>query len=121
MTTAVDLFCLERQPIHHSPLDQGSHVGVHWGTKAILACLKLILDPDTHTQITTSWTQGIPTSCTASASEAIYQAFRRYGNHSSVDGNHPKSTKESSKTMNPRLIDFILYTPEIPPQAYIYV
>ena len=104
----------------------GSLVGAHRDTNATLAYLKPILDPETHAQLATSWTQGVPTSCNASASEANFQAFRKYGNHSSTDADPSKTYKTVLKdnkkgyciTMDHRLIDFILHA-HVTPQGLV--
>ena len=94
----------------------GPHVGAHRNSQAILAAIKGIVSPDLVAELERLWTQGAPTVCNAYSSEENFQAFRRYGNHSSVLEDTEKTRKALVKdnrrgaclTMDPRAVHFIL-------------
>ena len=94
----------------------GPHVGAHRDPHATLAFIRGIVDADICDELERIWFQGVPKVCNASASEANFQAFRQYGNHSSAAENpeiaHKVVVKESRRgyalTMDPRILFFIL-------------
>ena len=63
----------------------GLHTGAHRDTKACLAYLADKIDADTHSELTRLWMSGAPKFCNAESSERNFQAFFKYGNHSTVE------------------------------------
>jgi hypothetical protein len=94
----------------------GTHVGAHRDTDAILAYLQDKIRPDTLNDLTRIYRQGIPARCNAEATERNFQAFYRYGNHSTVHAEPEKTLAALTKDYNrgyvivvdPRVIPFIL-------------
>ena len=101
----------------------GPHVNAHLDVTAILLTLKPIVDPDIYKDVERILTVRSPALCHASASEANFQAYLKYGNHKSVTQNESvfESTivKQSKRgltlIMDPQLIHFALnahFTPQ---------
>ena len=93
----------------------GPHVGAHRDHNAILRELKPILEPQNHADLTRVFLQGSPSKCNAFADSANYQAYRKYGNHKTIDEHMEKVRKTMAKearndfvlTLDPALIDFV--------------
>jgi hypothetical protein len=94
----------------------GPHVNAQLNVTAILLTLKAIVDPDIYNDVERILTVGSPVLCNASASEANFQAYLKYGNHSSVAQNESvfastiikQSKRGLTLTMDPQLIHFAL-------------
>ena len=94
----------------------GTHIGAHRDTDAILSYLRGKIQPDTLADLTRIYRHGIPARCNAEATERNFQAFYRYGNHSTVQNEPEKTLAALSKDYNrgyvivvdPRIIPFIL-------------
>ena len=65
----------------------GPHVNAQLDVTAILLTLQPIVDPDIYKDVERILTVGSPALCNASASEANFQAYLKYGNHKSVTQN----------------------------------
>jgi hypothetical protein len=79
----------------------GPHVAAHRDVTASLAFLDGKIEPVTHDHLARIWRDGVPSSCNAEASEANFQEYLAYGNHSTMD-EEPDMTyrsllKESSR------------------------
>ena len=92
------------------------HVNAQLDVTAILLTLKPIIDPDIYKDVERILTVGSPALCNASASEANFQAYLKFGKHKSVTQNESvfESTimKQSKRgltlIMDPQLIHFAL-------------
>lgn len=76
----------------------GSHVGAHRDRAQTLHRLRPKLPQHLFDELTRIFYSGIPRQCNVSATEANFQAFYQYGNHSTVD-------KEPTKTYKALLKD----------------
>ena len=63
----------------------GPHVGQHRDPDTLIPFLRGKIDPDVLDDLERILRHGIPSQCNAEATEANFQAFLRYGNHSTVD------------------------------------
>jgi hypothetical protein len=77
----------------------GTHVGAHREPEKILHYLQGKIEPATHGYLTRIYRRGVPNYCNAEATEENFQAFRRYGNHTSA-------TEDPAKTLKALLKDF---------------
>ena len=106
----------------------GPHGNAHLNIPAILSKLRLIVDPDIFTDISRILLLGAPAKCTAEASEENFQAFRTYGNHTSVTENQDifastivkQSKRGLTLIMDPNLIHFALNA-HLSPQGLVDV
>ena len=78
----------------------GLHTGSFRNTEAVLSFLRGKIDDDVHDQLHRIWTLGIPQHCNAESSEANFQAFYQYGNHSTVTQAAEKMLKTLTKDAN---------------------
>jgi hypothetical protein len=78
----------------------GLHTGSFRDDTAVLTFLKNKIDDDVLDQLRRIWTLGIPQQCNAEASEANFQAFYQYGNHSTVTQAEEKMLKTLTKDAN---------------------
>ena len=65
----------------------GVHTGAHRDTTTTLNTITGIVDDRTLADLRRIWTQGVPNKCNATSTQKNYQAFKKYGNHSSVKNN----------------------------------
>jgi hypothetical protein len=94
----------------------GLHVSSYRSTDDVLGFLQGIVDDDVHKELTRIWNYGIPKYCNAEASEANFQAYRAFGNHSTVDHDPEKLYKtllkdaalEQVLIFDERMIPFLL-------------
>lgn len=94
----------------------GPHVGAHRDVPKILKYLTGKVDAVTLVNITRILQSGIPSACNAESSEANFQAYLRYGNHSTVDEEPDKTYKALVKdskrgyclVFDPRTVHFAL-------------
>ena len=105
----------------------GPHVAAHRNTAAILAALTPSVDPPILADVRRIFTTGVPNYINAHSSEENFQAFRRFGNHRSIDAipvNDVRQTLVKSfkrgyvLVMHPDLIDFIPHM-HLTPQGII--
>ena len=104
----------------------GPHVAAHRDHHATLAKLEGVVEPEIISGLRRLWFFGAPAHCNGSASEANFQAFRRYGNHSTVLHDPFKTyqalVKDNKRgfclTMDPRLVHFILHA-HLTPQGMV--
>jgi hypothetical protein len=78
----------------------GTHVGAHRDTQKILNTINGIVDDGTFGHVRRLYTQGAPAFCNAESSEANFQAYLKYGNHSSVYDDVEKTRKTLTKVLN---------------------
>ena len=95
----------------------GPHVGQHRNVPAILTRLRVAGVPQpTYDHMQRILCQGLPAKVQAFSSERNFQAFRQYGNHTTVLEDPAKTRqaliKDNKKSytilFDPRLIDFLL-------------
>ena len=107
----------------------GPHVNAHLDVPSILSKLRrLIVDRDIYTDLSWILLLGAPAKCITEASEENSQAFRNYGNHTSVTKNqeiYVSTTVKQSKRgltliMDPHLINFALNA-HLSPQGLVDV
>jgi len=104
----------------------GPHVGAHRDARATLAAIRDLVCAEVYAELERLWTHGAPAVCNAAASEANFQAYRKYGNHTSVLEDSEKTWKALVKenkrgaclTMDPRLLHF-LHHAHLTPQGMV--
>ncbi len=100
----------------------------HLNVTTILTTLQPIVDPDIYSNVKRIITLGAPAFCNASASEANFQAYQKYGDNQSIAQNHSvfESTivKQSKRglilIMDPSMIHFALNA-HLSPQGLFHV
>ena len=107
----------------------GSHTNNHLNVEATLTKLEPIIDPITWNDLSRILRSGAPALCNAEASEENFQAYLKYGNHTSVRDNQDvfeqtivKQSKRGLLTiiMDPDLIHFALNA-HVSPQGLVDV
>ncbi len=71
----------------------GPHVGEHRDNEAIFSRLKKTCGSEVYHQLVRIFTQGSPTFVNAECSQQNYQAYKEYGNHSTINDNQAMVTK----------------------------
>jgi hypothetical protein len=93
----------------------GAHIGAHRNNAAIFARLKDTCQEENYNDLVRIFTQGSPTYINAECSQANYQAYRVYGNHSSFTENTAMVNKTLLKDasrgctlmLDPDIFDFL--------------
>ena len=105
----------------------GPHVGAHRDLEGTFQALdEAQVDPKVISDLKRIFTDGIPARCTASSTERNFEAFYRYGNHSTVDEEPEKTykamVKDSRKgfilVFDQRMVLFILHC-HLTPQGVV--
>ena len=106
----------------------GSHTNNHLNVEATLTKLEPIIDPITWNDLSRILRSGAPALCNAEASEENFQAYLKYGNHTSVRDNQDvfeqtivkQSKRGLTIIMDPDLIHFALNA-HVSPQGLVDV
>jgi hypothetical protein len=85
----------------------GTHVGAHRQTNNILKFLRGRINDDLWTELRRIYLSGLPRQCNAEASEKNFQAFYKYGNHSTVNL-APEKTYKTLVKYNKRGLNIIV-------------
>ena len=100
----------------------GPHVAEHRDNEAIFSRLKKTCESEVYHQLVRIFTQGSPTFVNAECSQQNYQAYKEYGNHSTINDNQAMVTKTLLKEvkrgcslmLDPDIMDFLENTKQTP-------